>query len=89
MYNIENTRYTGNKNALADWIIPLIEKECVGDSFADLFAGTGSLIPRLKNTFNRFIINDLLYSNSFIYKAFLKKGIVDDKKLVYLEFYYS
>ena len=85
MYNIENRRYTGNKNSLADWIIYSIKKECKGDSFADIFAGTGSLIPKLGGVCKKIIINDLLYSNNVIYKAFFEKGRLDEKKLLMLK----
>ncbi|OGY49026.1 MAG: hypothetical protein A2663_03750 [Candidatus Buchananbacteria bacterium RIFCSPHIGHO2_01_FULL_46_12] len=38
---LHNRRYIGNKHKLTEWIFSIITKECSGDSFADVFAGTG------------------------------------------------
>lgn len=69
-YEIWNRRYTGSKYKLADWIFDIIEKNCKGESFCDLFAGTGILAQRAIFRMNTVIVNDFLYSNEIIYKAF-------------------
>ncbi|MFZ2969759.1 MAG: DNA repair protein RadC [Minisyncoccia bacterium] len=38
---LHNRRYIGNKHKLIEWIFSIISKECKGNSFADIFAGTG------------------------------------------------
>ncbi|MFH1232857.1 MAG: DNA adenine methylase [Patescibacteria group bacterium] len=38
---LHNRRYIGNKYKLIEWIFSIINKECKGNSFADIFAGTG------------------------------------------------
>mgnify|MGYP002939670702 CR=1 FL=1 len=44
MYSISNRRYTGSKYKLLDWIEKLILENCEGDSFFDVFAGTGVVL---------------------------------------------
>jgi len=44
---LQNRRYIGNKYKLADWIFSILEKECSGNSFMDIFAGTGIIGDRL------------------------------------------
>jgi adenine-specific DNA-methyltransferase len=81
-YQIENRRYTGSKAKLAQWIFELISKNCDGESFADLFAGTGVISSEASKTFKELIVNDFLYSNNIIYKGFFDKGKWDKKKLI-------
>lgn len=50
--------------------------------FFDVFAGTGVVTAGLINNFNTFYINDFLYSNELIYKAFFEKKNYDLGKLV-------
>lgn len=69
-YNLENRRYIGNKNKLLSWISELIEEHTVGDSFFDVFAGTGVVTKKLLPKYNRIILNDFLFSNNIIFKAF-------------------
>ena len=38
---LHNRRYIGNKHKLIEWIFSIINKECSGNFFADVFAGTG------------------------------------------------
>lgn len=70
MYSISNRRYTGSKYKLLDWIEELILKNCEGESFFDVFAGTGVVSARMSKHYNRVIMNDFLFSNEIIYKAF-------------------
>ena len=71
MFDIQNRRYIGNKYKLMDWISDLINKNCPNcHSFFDVFAGTGSVTDYMFDEYDRFIINDFLYSNNIIYNAF-------------------
>lgn len=74
MYNINNRRYTGSKYKLLDWIEELILKNCEGESFFDVFAGTGVVSAHMSKHYNKVIMNDFLYSNEIIYKAFFGSG---------------
>lgn len=69
-YNINNRRYVGSKHKLSDWIIDLILLHCKGDTFFDVFAGTSIMSQKMLSYSKNIIINDLLYSNEIIYKAF-------------------
>ena len=69
-FKINNRRYTGSKFKLLDWIKNTIEDETQkNDTFCDLFAGTGCVAEKFRNNKN-LIINDFLFSNNIIYKAF-------------------
>ena len=80
-YNIENRRYTGSKAKLLDWIIQLINKECEGEIFLDIFAGTGVVAASASKHFDHIILNDILHSNNIIYKAFFDPREWDKNKL--------
>lgn len=82
MFNMYNRRYTGSKYKLMEWIRELIMENCKGKSFFDVFAGTGVVTEYLINDFEKFIINDFLYSNEVIYKGFLLQENYDMNKLV-------
>ena len=41
VFQLQSRRYIGNKYKLTNWIFSILSRECSGDSFADLFAGTG------------------------------------------------
>ena len=82
-FNINNRRYTGSKYKIVPSIKKLIETECLNvTSFFDVFAGTGVVTAGLINNFSKFYINDFLYSNELIYKAFFEKKNYDLSKLV-------
>ncbi|MFA5935053.1 MAG: DNA adenine methylase [Candidatus Paceibacterota bacterium] len=81
LINIENRRYIGSKAKLKSWIFSLIEKNCKGDTFADIFAGTGVIGAEASKKFKHIILNDLLYSNIVSYEAFFGKGEFSDKKV--------
>lgn len=70
---ITQRRYLGSKTKLLTFIEDILEKEGVKyDSFADLFAGTGTVA----NYFHRkasIVVNDLLESNYQCYLAFFSK----------------
>ena len=70
-FQLHNRRYIGSKYKLINWIFSIIEKECKGQSFVDIFSGTGVVAAVAGKHFDRVIMNDFLYSNEVIYKAFL------------------
>lgn len=81
-FKIGNRRYTGSKLKLKDWIKNLIIGNCPNcHSFCDLFAGTGIIADTLIDEFDNFILNDFLYSNEVIYKAFFMNEKFDLNKL--------
>ncbi|MBL7197635.1 MAG: DNA adenine methylase [Candidatus Omnitrophica bacterium] len=78
---LHNRRYIGSKHKLIEWIFSIINKECVGSSFADVFAGTGIVSAIAAKHFRKVILNDFLYSNYVIYQAFLGNGEWDKNKI--------
>ena len=80
-FQLHSRRYIGNKRKLIDWIFPIILKKCPGNSFADIFAGTGSVAAEASHNFHHIILNDFLYSNNVIYKAFFGKGDYNYSKI--------
>lgn len=80
-YQIWNRRYTGSKFKLADWIVGLITEHCHGDSFCDIFAGTAVVSKSMIDHVNEIYINDFLFSNESIYKAFFEQQDFDLEKL--------
>lgn len=84
-YQIWNRRYTGSKYKLSSWISDLIYDNCVGDSFCDLFAGTAIMSQNMINSFDEIYINDFLYSNEVIYKAFFEQSNYNSKKIELLK----
>lgn len=63
-------RYIGNKAKLLEWIFSKIKDNVQGESFFDVFAGTGSVAEKALNNFKTIIVNDILISNEIIYEAF-------------------
>ena len=80
-YDIWNRRYTGSKYKLSDWIIGLINENCEGTTFCDLFAGTGIISAKMLSQISELYINDFLFSNEIIYKAFFEDKEFSNKKL--------
>ena len=82
-FNINNRRYTGCKSKLVDEIHELIKNNCKKcTNFFDVFAGTGVVTASLINEFDEFYINDFLYSNEIIYKAFFMNEPFDYAKII-------
>lgn len=81
MFDIWNRRYTGSKYKLSSWICELISDNCKGSSFCDIFAGTGIISYTMLEKMKKIYINDFLYSNEVIYKAFFDQSSYD-KKLI-------
>ena len=80
-FNINNRRYIGNKSKLLEWIFEKIRENTIGSSFFDIFSGTGSVSKEALNYYDEIIINDFLFSNNVIYKAFFGNENYDKKKL--------
>lgn len=80
--NINNRRYTGSKYKLMTWIKELLDANCPNcNSFFDVFGGTGVVTASVLDMYQNFIINDFLFSNEIIYKAFFLQEAYDQKKL--------
>ncbi len=87
---IESRRYIGNKAKLTDWIIGIIEKETQNiETFIDVFSGTASVARKAMQKYNRVIVNDILYSNNVIYKAFFKSEFWDKEKITEIIYNYN
>ncbi len=79
---LESRRYIGNKAKLVDWIMNLIDEHTENvHSFCDIFSGTGAVSNRAIHKYNHVIMNDFLFSNNVIYKAFFGTGYWDRNKL--------
>ncbi len=80
-FKINNRRYTGSKYKLLQWIKDTIDDEThKNDTFCDLFAGTGCVAEKFIDK-NNLIINDLLFSNNIIYRAFFDTKNFNKKKI--------
>ena len=80
-FQLHNRRYIGNKHKLIEWIFSIIQKECRGRTFTDIFAGTGVVTAVASKHFDDIIVNDFLYSNQVIYNAFFGNGDWDADKI--------
>src|SRR3989339_1520450 len=78
---LHNRRYIGNKHKLIEWIFSIINKECGGNSFADVFAGTGVVSAVATKHFKKVLLNDFLHSNYIIYRAFFGNEAWDKAKI--------
>ena len=80
-FQLQNRRYIGNKHKLIEWIFSILDKECEGKSFTDIFAGTGVVAAVASKHFDEIILNDFLHSNQTIYEAFFNNGKWDQEKV--------
>lgn len=88
--SLESRRYIGSKAKLTSWIMDIIGAETSEvNSFCDIFAGTGTVANQAISKYSHVIINDFLYSNNVIYKAFFGDGCWDRKKLADLLLKYN
>ena len=78
---LHNRRYIGNKHKLIEWIFSIINKECRGNSFADIFAGSGVVSAVATKHFGKVLLNDFLHSNYAIYRAFFGNEVWDKNKI--------
>ncbi|AUB31735.1 DNA adenine methylase [Spiroplasma floricola] len=77
-----NRRYIGNKNKLTSWIFETIEKEMnINTEFIDIFAGTGAVGFYFAEKGYNTILNDNLFHNYVIYRAFNSFDNIDQEKL--------
>jgi tRNA/tmRNA/rRNA uracil-C5-methylase (TrmA/RlmC/RlmD family) len=74
-FQLQNRRYIGGKHKLIEWIFSIMSKECKGESFTDIFAGTGIVSAIATKHFKKVILNDFLHSNHAIYQAFFSNEI--------------
>ena len=88
-FQIWNRRYTGSKYKLSNWISQLIQKNCTGLSFCDLFAGTATVSYTMLDYFDKVYINDFLFSNEIIYRAFFEQKSYNTKKLESIKEYFN
>lgn len=78
---IAQRRYLGSKTKLLSFIDNILETENIKfNSFADIFAGTGTVANHFHNR-SKIIVNDILDSNSHIYTAFFGKDNIRVEKL--------
>lgn len=81
-FDINNRRYTGSKYKLMSWIKQMILENCSCHStLFDVFGGTGIVSVGLMDIVSEIVINDFLYSNEIIYKAFFSQEFFDEVKL--------
>lgn len=79
---LSSRRYIGSKTKLLDWIFDTIHENTENiHTFCDIFSGTGVVAERALNEYDNVIVNDLLYSNNIIYKAFFEDGEWDKENL--------
>ena len=80
-HQLQNRRYIGSKQKLINWIFSVIKQECTGDSFVDIFAGTGIIASVATEQFKKVILNDFLFSNNIIYQAFFNDELYNQEKI--------
>ncbi len=89
-FRINQRRYLGSKTKLLEFIDNIIQEEKIQfSSFADIFAGTGTVANHFYDRAH-IIVNDILDSNNHIYNAFFGKDEIQVEKLKgFLKFYNS
>ena len=84
-FNLKNRRYFGAKTKLLDNIENVINDNIKKDnlSLIDVFGGTGVVGGHFiqKDNFKSLLINDFLYSNYIVFKAFFESKDFDKEKL--------
>lgn len=88
-FNLESRRYIGNKTKLMNWVKDIMSENTKGNSLFDVFAGTGAVSKALLESYDEIILNDFLYSNEVIYKAFFDNEQYDKEKLLEIESKYQ
>lgn len=81
-FQLHNRRYLGNKYKLIKWIFSILEKECSGKIFVDIFAGTGVVGAVASKHYDKIVLNDFLFSNHVIYQAFFSNDDWDKNKII-------
>lgn len=83
-FHIHNRRYIGSKYKLMPWIKKVILENCPEHKVIfDIFGGTGVFSAGFINVASEIVINDILYSNEVIYRAFFSQEVFNPKKLEY------
>lgn len=78
---IHQRRYLGSKTKLLNFIDDILHEEGIEfKSFADIFAGTGTVANHFYGR-SQVIVNDILDSNNHIYHAFFGKDEIQEDKL--------
>ena len=81
-FSLESRRYIGCKTKLVDWIFDLIDQHAHDvHSFCDIFSGTGVVAQRALNRYEHVVVNDFLYSNNIMYRAFFGAEEWDEEKV--------
>ena len=87
---LESRRYIGSKAKLTEWIMDIIAQNTTNvHSFCDIFAGTGTVANHAAPLFEKVVVNDFLYSNNVIYKAFFGGGDWNREKVAALITFYN
>ncbi len=78
---INQRRYLGSKTKLLGFIDNILQAENIEfETFADIFAGTGTVANHFYGS-SKIIVNDILVSNNYIYQAFFGKDEIRENKL--------
>lgn len=78
--SIRSRRYLGNKYRLGAFIRRVVEEQCgVYHTFADLFAGTGSVAAAFAD--KKLILNDILYSNTVCHTTWFSSAPASVEKV--------
>lgn len=78
---INQRRYLGSKTKLLGFIDDILQAENIEfETFADIFAGTGTVANHFYAS-SKIIVNDILVSNNYIYQAFFGKDEIRENKL--------
>ena len=78
---INQRRYLGSKTKLLGFIDDILQAENIEfETFADIFAGTGTVANHFYDS-SKIIVNDILVSNNYIYQAFFGKDEIRENKL--------
>ncbi|MEB6570501.1 DNA adenine methylase [Staphylococcus auricularis] len=88
-YDLQQRRYIGNKTKILKWIRGLVDEYTTGNSFFDVFAGTGVVTKEFVNKYDKFIVNDFLFSNNIIFEAFFGSQEYNSEKLLELKKIYN
>ena len=80
-FSINQRRYLGSKTKLLNFIDGILKSENIEfQSFADIFAGTGSVANYFHDR-SEIIVNDILDSNNHAYNAFFGKDMIRENVL--------
>lgn len=78
IFNIESRRYIGSKAKLLESIVNIIPK---GAKVFDAFGGTGVVTAALLKRGHEVYVNDMLFSNYLVYKAFFSNELFSRSKI--------